>query len=74
VWDSILSFQTWGQLMTILNHPSRRQSRARLRYPLRGVLTCGECGTYLDSSLKRATSGKVRGYRCRAQIPEGVAG
>ena len=30
VWDALLDFQTWDQVVTVLNDPSRRQTKARL--------------------------------------------
>ena len=65
VWDALLDFQTWDQVVTILNDPSHRQTKARLGYPLRGILRCGECGVLMASRLKQGVNGKMRGYRCR---------
>jgi site-specific DNA recombinase len=61
VWPAILDRTTWEQLRRILTDPSRRQAPPSRRYPLRGILTCGTCGSYLTSMPRHGG----RNYGCR---------
>jgi len=43
VWPAIVDRDKWEQCVAFLTDPSRKQPKASRTYPLRGVLTCGNC-------------------------------
>ena len=62
-WPAILDRQTWDQVCSVLQDPSRRQPAPSRQYPLRGILTCGEC----DRSLTAMPRAGRRLYGCRKE-------
>jgi site-specific DNA recombinase len=67
VWPAILDRETWDAVRAVLNDPSRRQPPPSRKYPLRGVLKCGECG----HALTAMPSHSRRNYGCRKQSSGG---
>jgi DNA invertase Pin-like site-specific DNA recombinase len=61
VWPAILDKETWDAVCVVLTDPSRRQPPPSRKYPLRGVLVCGECGRALVAVPRRDR----RIYGCR---------
>jgi len=71
-WPAIFDDETFAQLEAVFADKSARQVRTPPRdYPLRGVLSCGECGHQLVSAArKKPVAGdserRVRYYTCRS--------
>jgi site-specific DNA recombinase len=60
-WDAIITPAETARLQALLSDPARRTSRSARRYPLKGLLFCGVCGTKLVS---RPTGDGRRQYGC----------
>jgi site-specific DNA recombinase len=70
MWPAILERETWEQVRAILLSPSRKPNPPTRGYPLRGVLRCGLCGTYLTSMVREGR----RSYGCRKEQGSGCGG
>ena len=62
-WPAILDRETWDAVCVVLSDPSRRQAPPSRKYPVRGVLVCGECGRALVAMPRR----NRRIYGCRKE-------
>jgi len=63
-WEPILDRATWEQVCTVLTDPSRRQPPPSRDYPLRGILKCSECGSFLSSIPAKSR----RHYGCKKDV------
>lgn len=61
VWDPIIPVETWQQVQSILDNPSRRWIRTDHTFPLVGILICDTCGRPLGQ--QKRTRGSE--YGCR---------
>jgi site-specific DNA recombinase len=62
-WEPILDMQTYEQVKAILSNPSRRTPPGGGKYPLKNVLVCGSCGSFLVARPRN----RVRKYGCRTE-------
>jgi len=66
VWPPIVDRKTWEAVRAVLSDPRRQQKPASRTYPLRGVLTCSECGRKLAAMPRNHKGEKPkRLYGCR---------
>lgn len=66
-WPAILDTETWEAVRAILHDPSRQKRPATNTWPLRGVLTCSECGAVIYGKLRSKKQGAARFYACQKQ-------
>jgi DNA invertase Pin-like site-specific DNA recombinase len=64
-WPAIVTEDDWRSVCTLLDNPSRRQPPPSREYPLRGVLTCAECGDKLAAMPRGSGPNATRYYGCR---------
>lgn len=63
-WPAILQRDTWESVNAILSNPERRNAPTNARYPLKGLLECGECGNTMPAMPR----GHTRMYGCRKSL------
>lgn len=62
--EGLISFQTWLKIQERLQGPRKAPERADLAeaFPLRGFVTCGDCGRPLTANWSRSKTGKRHPY------------
>jgi hypothetical protein len=63
-WPAIVDRVVWEQVQAILTNPTRRKAPTNAKYPLKGLLVCGECGHPMPAMPR----GQVRMYGCRKSL------
>jgi DNA invertase Pin-like site-specific DNA recombinase len=69
-WPAIIDRDTWEAVRAVVKGSRPRGYRTELPNPLRGILTCSECGQLLSrtSRANRATGGRNHYYSCRTDV------